>query len=477
LNAEGLRFYGDILLSRGIEKSLPSQGKSTYEALSSFLKKDAIHIANLEGAVGDSCNCDKDKSICFAINPSSIPLLKGFNVVSLENNHSLDLGLKSIKKTCAYLLANGVTPLAGLNNCTIIETVNGNVGIIAVTDVLNSPKDSAAVSMAKSSEVLNQIKKLKFKCTIVAVYIHWGRELLPIATTSMRQLAQNYIDAGADLIVGAHTHVVGPVEIINNRPVFYSLGNLLFDQKYEETKKGIVLDCNFSDRGFFHCSIQEFKSEQNSYLPKLSSANEFDKHKKIISSFTFSAERTWTGKFTNSRDEQKIVLKNQQGDSLTSIELYDLNSQKLLIKTPFMPIRKLQPVDLNGDGISEILLVQEIYSSFDKENAKRVYIYSFKKGFHALWRGTALARPLLDVVYVPSIHRLVALHSADSFIKRKIDCTERIIMSYKWNGFGFSGVKELVCHSGCSSLTLAKNRIKVVNNNEISETIIDSTIK
>jgi len=66
-----------------------------------------------------------------------------------------------------------------------------------------------------------------------------------------------------------------------------------------------------------------------------------------------------------------------------------------------MPIRKLQLVDLNGNGINEIMLLQSMYSTFDKETAKRVYIYSFEAGFHALWRGTALSRPLIDAVFVP----------------------------------------------------------------------------
>ena len=89
--SEGLCFYGDILLSRGIDKMSLSQGNASIaQSLVPFLKKDAIHIGNLEGAVGDSCGCNHEKVICFPIKSPMIDLLNGFRIISLENNHSLD---------------------------------------------------------------------------------------------------------------------------------------------------------------------------------------------------------------------------------------------------------------------------------------------------------------------------------------------------------------------------------------------------
>lgn len=90
--------------------------------------------------------------------------------------------------------------------------------------------------------------------------------------------------------------------------------------------------------------------------------------------------------------------------------------------------------------------IQDIYSSFDREVAKRVYIYSFDSGFHALWRGTVLSRPLLDAAFIEQRDDkkplLVALHSDETFLKRNRGTKGRIIMWYRWNGFGFSGVAE-----------------------------------
>jgi hypothetical protein len=102
---------------------------------------------------------------------------------------------------------------------------------------------------------------------------------------------------------------------------------------------------------------------------------------------------------------------------------------------------------------------------FDKETAKRVFIYSFDAGFHALWRGTALSRPLIDAVFVPvenSRPVLVALHSADSFLLRDPKCKNRIITIYKWNGFGFTGIKDIKTEDDCDGISCISGEVHII---------------
>jgi len=143
------------------------------------------------------------------------------------------------------------------------------------------------------------------------------------------------------------------------------------------------------------------------------------------------------------------------------------------VKTPPMPIMRLQPADLNGDGIREIMLIQNIYSSLDKETAKRIYLYSFDGGFHALWRGSALSRPLIDAMFVPGKKKplLVALHSADSFLARNRQHDDRIIMSYRWNGFGFKGVKELKGETQCDRISYSKGKLRTLQQGTVTREI------
>jgi poly-gamma-glutamate synthesis protein (capsule biosynthesis protein) len=476
LHAQGLRFYGDLLLSRGIDKFVAAQGSEPVRnALAPFLHHDAINVVNLEGAVGNADGCVPGHTPCFSIQKELLDLLDGFDIVSLQNNHSLDLGTKGVQLTGSELQKRRIVPLGGKAFSTTVVTDNGNLSVVAVTDVVNGIANRSKLAMADSDEVLKEIRRLKTRSTMVAVYVHWGRELLPIATERMQELARKYVAAGADVVVGTHPHVTGAAACVSGKPVVWSLGNFLFDQKYETTKKGAVLDCAIGEDDILRCTLIGHETPLASYLPQFSSDNRYRADNIILAACTPSIERTWTGKFSKDKKEKKLVLK--KGGKITALpylELHDLASGKKEIRTPPMPIRKVQPVDLNGDGIREIMLIQDIYSPFDRETAKRIYLYSLDGGFRALWRGSALSRPLLDATFLQRNKArplLVALHSADSFLARNPDIKDRTVMSYRWNGFGFTGVKELQGEKLSDGLSFAKGKLLLLQKGSITSDI------
>lgn len=477
VGAAEINFYGDVLLSRGIEKLASAEGQqSLTNHINYFTSIDAIHVTNLEGAVGDISSCAKGHSPCFPIKRETMDILKSFDVISLENNHSLDLGLTGLSKTIKELHKRHIRHLGGKNYSTVIETENGNIGIIGITDVFNSESDRKYLIMADAPRVLKEVNRLKKICTLVAVYIHWGKELDNLPTQRMRELAQTFIKTGADVIVGTHPHVVGKVECIQGKPVVYSLGNFLFDQKYEETKRGAILNCAISKTGFFKCKLIGTKTSANSFLPRPIKADSYIKENNVLSACQAFVQQTWVGIFTSDKRKKRLLIKKEgNSNNLQYLELYDLETGAREIKTPGMPIIKLQPIDINSDGILEIMLIQNVFSSLDSEVAKRIYIYSFDRKFHALWRGSAISRPLLDAILIkPENNKpiLVALHTADSFLVRNPSTPERIIMSYRWNGFGFSGIKELNPKESSSSLSFAKGEIKLIDeNNKIVQKI------
>jgi poly-gamma-glutamate synthesis protein (capsule biosynthesis protein) len=477
LQAQGLRFYGDLLLARGVEKFVAAQGgEPVSRSLAPFLRRDAINVVNLEGAVGGAAGCIPGHTPCFATRKELLDLLNGFDIVSLENNHSLDLGEKGLRTAGRELKKRNIVPLYGKGFSTIVASDNGNIAVVAVTDVVNAAADRNHLAMADSAEVLQEIRRLKKRSTAVAVYVHWGRELLPVATERMQELARKYAAAGADVVVGTHPHVTGAAACVEGKPVVWSLGNFLFDQKYETTKRGALLDCTIGDDDKLRCTLVGHETALTSYLPQPSSADAYRLENTVLAACTPTVARTWTGKFSKKdKREKKLVLKKSgRANSLSFLELYDLASGRREAKTPSMPIRKMQPVDLNGDGIREIMLLQDIYSPFDRETAKRVYLYSLDGGFHALWRGSALSRPLLDASFVQGNKGkpiLVALHSADSFLARNPKCDERTVMSYRWNGFGFTGIKELQGDKRSDSVASVKGKLRFLQKGSITSEI------
>jgi poly-gamma-glutamate synthesis protein (capsule biosynthesis protein) len=467
-NAGDILFYGDVMLSRGIERYVEAQGAAPItRSFSPFLSQCGVNVVNLEGCVASEVCRGADTTLCFRIQPRLLSLFSGFNVVSLENNHAFDAGLKAAQRTAQALGSMNIIALSCKSNSTIVKTDQGNVAIVAATDVLNDTACRANLVMADSPGLVEQIRRLKETCGVVIVYVHWGRELLAVATERMRQIASSYVDAGADVVVGTHPHVTGPVDVIKGKPIVYSLGNFFFDQKYPDTKKGALLSCTISDNGVLCCRLSACETQMNSFVPFPAPASRFDKENEQLSSCATPVTRTWTGVFTRDGREKCLRLQaDKKFKGLWKMEILDSKSMKLEAQTPAMPIRKLQPVNLSSGRTQQIMLIQSMYSKFDKETAQRLYIYSFDKGFHALWRGTALSRPLIDAVFsmAGDSVRLVALHSSDSFLLRDNTCTGRIVAIYRWNGFGFTGVKEIKIENGCNALTLVPGGIRVSAN-------------
>lgn len=462
--ASDIAFYGDCLLSRGIEKFVRYQGEEPVQkSIAMFSIRSAINVVNLEGSLSTNDNSNNDSELCFRIKPEVMDLLKNFQVVSLQNNHSLDAGLPGYTNTITKLKVMGIKPLGGDDNPCIVRTDQGNVGIIAVTDVFNNDSNNKMLLMADNPLVIEKIANLKKKCSAVFVFTHWGRELLQVATDRMKNLASDYIHAGADVIVGAHPHVAGPVEIIDGKPVIYSLGNFLFDQKYPITKNGAILNCDINEDGVLKCSLISCETPVNSFLPAPGSGKKLSDQNNMLKTCTLQLSRKWTGKFSDNKiDETLELAPDPLKKGLWKMVIRDVNN-RLETVTPGMPIKKLQPVDLDNDGIDELMLIQTIYSKFDKETSKRIYIYSFKSGFHALWRGTALSRPLIDAIFVTTGKKvlLAALHSADSFILRDKKCIRRIVTFYRWNGFGFTGVVEFSVEDNCDKISEIPDGIRL----------------
>jgi poly-gamma-glutamate synthesis protein (capsule biosynthesis protein) len=129
----------------------------------------------------------------------------------------------------------------------------------AITGGLSADSDSGTAFLEiepwyRDKEVSIQkleadIKNAKKVSDVVIVSPHWGVEYKLIPNLSQQKVAKRAIEAGADLILGTHPHVVQGSEIYNGKYITYSLGNLIFDQEWsEETKQGTVLENYFYDK-------------------------------------------------------------------------------------------------------------------------------------------------------------------------------------------------------------------------------------
>jgi poly-gamma-glutamate synthesis protein (capsule biosynthesis protein) len=244
-------FFGDLMLDRYVKSRISENGFDyLFEEIGdvNFFDDYDIVSANLEGAItGEGEHYAPVMSYDFAFTPEHINNLKryNFNFFTLANNHISDQGERGINETRNNLEAMGFAYVGcpdGVADSCSVKTLNINdkvIGLVAFSQVY---------SELDEVKVVNLIADLNNLSDAIIANIHWGVEYEKENNIAQRNLAHTMIDAGADIIIGHHPHVIQGVEIYNNKPIFYSLGNFIFDQYFsEETQEGLALELNLGE--------------------------------------------------------------------------------------------------------------------------------------------------------------------------------------------------------------------------------------
>ena len=253
-----LLFTGDIMLDRGVAWKVRTQGEGNphfpFQKVAEILERADLTIGNLEGPV--TTRGTRQGSIySFQMDPAVVRGLafSGFDIVSLANNHIWDYGREGLEDTVTLLIDSAIQPIgAGLNRNAANAPVVMNVGdtrvaFLSFTTVypkgLEARDGTPGISTTDRGEMQELVHGASADADITVALMHWGVEYEISARDAERELGRALIDAGADLVVGHHPHVVQEVERYGEGWIAYSLGNFVFDQDFsKETKEGLVLE-------------------------------------------------------------------------------------------------------------------------------------------------------------------------------------------------------------------------------------------
>jgi hypothetical protein len=179
----------------------------------------------------------------------------GIDWVSLANNHIKDYGTQGIEDTRRVLRRSGLgfggagKDLDQARRISYLDVDDTRLAVIPCVDVAPAIWASPGVSGAtpcKDAYIVKDIKRARREADLVVVFPHWGVEYTRQPLPSMRKHAARWVKAGADLVIGAHSHVAGAIEDIEGVPVLYSLGNLIFDQHWStNTMESALLEATF----------------------------------------------------------------------------------------------------------------------------------------------------------------------------------------------------------------------------------------
>lgn len=192
-----------------------------FQNVKSYLEKDDLSIVNFEGTLTTS-ETRADKEYAFKGDPEYASVLMSGSVeaANLANNHSSDYGAESYTDTQTNLKSAGITTF-GNDETAVLDIKGIKVGLVGIYEL--------DTHLECRTQLVNNINKVKEEgANLIIVNFHWGNETETTPDSNQTTLAHAAIDAGADLVVGHHPHVLQGMEVYNGRTIFYSLGNFCF---------------------------------------------------------------------------------------------------------------------------------------------------------------------------------------------------------------------------------------------------------
>lgn len=251
---------GDTAFTDGLADRDPLGG------VSAMLTEPDLTVLNLETVVAEeSVGTPLDKTYIFKSPPSTVDTLRiaGVDAVSIANNHTLDYGRDGLLRTVELLDAGGVVPVGGgatsdeAYDHALIDVGDWTVGLVGLTHVecswvADDPTrwpESPWACPGFEDRTVEAVEATVAEADVTLVLVHWGIELQHCPADYQRDLARRWVDAGADLIVGSHPHLLQGVEQIDDAWVLHSTGNFAFPSAREDRAYSAFFTFDVTDGG------------------------------------------------------------------------------------------------------------------------------------------------------------------------------------------------------------------------------------
>lgn len=256
---------GDVQLGRYVELKMRQRKDYTYpfQNVAEFLQTADITFGNLDAPLVHGKNTPQD-SFFLRADPEAVEGLKfaGFDVMSIANNQTMNYGPFGLVLTLSTLLNSEITPIGAGSDIdmahtpAIVEVKGKKIAFYGYVDpsippgqLLNAARSGkAGVALMDIEAVKNDVKNALKETDIVIVSMHAGSQFAKQPTSFQRDFAHAAIDAGASVVIGHHPHVIQPIEWYKDGVIFYSLGNFVSDQFFNNTvRTGLLADIIFGD--------------------------------------------------------------------------------------------------------------------------------------------------------------------------------------------------------------------------------------
>ena len=266
-----IKAVGDIMLGdhpvcigHGVRSLADHYGMDyVFERITSSLQGGDVVFGNLESILSNTGYKEKSLVSCeLRGRPqfSEVLAKKGFNVLSIANNHIMQHGIGAFEDTINQLKIHNIKYVGKLldGSSNVVEFTKSKLNIAFIGYSMRREKyygKSLPYANVVSENYIEQIRNLKDKGKTVVVSLHWGEEYVNYPSRQQIEIAHKIIDHGASLILGHHPHVLQGIEKYRNGVIVYSLGNFIFDKWQRNPRETMLLDCFINQDGFVEYEI------------------------------------------------------------------------------------------------------------------------------------------------------------------------------------------------------------------------------
>lgn len=322
------------------------RGKDPFEMVKGVFKDDSILFGNLETVLSNRGK-ETERFVPLHVSPEKVVYLKnaGFDILNIANNHVMDMGPEGFDKTLQVLDQNNIAFVGGGNrkfgqSCAIVTKNNIRLGFLAYNKIQFPSKlenDQYVCNLDKDN-VIRDINKIKTECDVIIISLHWGIENVFYPSPDQINLARNFVEEGASLILGHHPSVVQGIENYKSGLIVYSLGNFQFiDDAHksivEKTKETMILSVDIKKNGIKHYQTIPVKIDDD-YIPSVMDSEASDKMLSFIDSIS---RPIINGKI----NEKWWFAEIAQGHLVSNISAWIFRIKKYGIKHAFMCFRWL----------------------------------------------------------------------------------------------------------------------------------------
>jgi poly-gamma-glutamate synthesis protein (capsule biosynthesis protein) len=267
-----LLFTGVIVPARCVQAALDANGNPDhpYEEVSQIISQADLAVGTLNATMSNQVEhtgCIDTYQLVGSPDNADALARAGFDVMSVATNHIKDCGLlkgwcdSTFFDTLGHLQRVGIqTTGAGKDLAEalqpVIVSLNGvrfgfiSLGDSKMDDIVFASDNNPGIARLTEENLKAAVDAVRPQVDVLVVLPHWGSEDNAIPNWIQRNQAQQIVEAGADLVVGNHTHVVQSIQELNGVPVFYGLGNFVFDQDWGHHRQAVILLVRFQGKQY-----------------------------------------------------------------------------------------------------------------------------------------------------------------------------------------------------------------------------------